>query len=169
MPHVPHLLLTLCLLPVLAFAGDLPPAAAPGLARAVAPGDCLDAETGAASACAGLLTGIEAVDAPEGTGEETADIVYHSEVLAAPVAMLRETASLGAQSTGGAGSFRRWLGSEEAESLTAEGRLGASFAPPATPWTEDAEEASFPLLFAGAGLSMASCLLRIGGARRRKA
>ncbi|MCC7236390.1 MAG: hypothetical protein IT163_13845 [Bryobacterales bacterium] len=169
MSPIRHLLLPLFLLPSFATAGDLAPTGAfvpPGAAMLAG---LLEAATGGAAPRAGLLTGIEAVDTPAGTGWEAAGIVYHSEVLAAPVALLREAASLGAQSTGGAGSFRRWLGSEEAERLTMEARLGSSFSTPAEPrGPGDTEETPFPLLFAGAGLGMASCLLRIGGTRRRR-
>jgi len=119
-----------------------------------------DLAAGAAPAGAGILTGIDAIDAPAGlSGEPGRTIFYSSQVLLAPVAF--EPGSdlpSGIPATGAVPSFHRWLASDDAQTIIPQLTLSNESAPLLVSDNSESAEAAVPFTLAAAGI--AAYLLR---------
>ncbi|MBK7926586.1 MAG: hypothetical protein IPJ98_03585 [Bryobacterales bacterium] len=119
----------------------------------------------APSAIAGILTGIDSIDAPAGSpGEPGRAILYPSDVLLAPVSF---TPGAGLPAaipfSGAAPSFQRWLASDDAQAIVPQLHLPAE--PPSLLADDDSNPIQdvAPYAIGIAGLGLFSLALRRSG------
>jgi len=116
----------------------------------------------APSAIAGILTGIDSIDAPAGSlGEPGRDILYPSDVLLAPVAVTPGPGLPAAiPFSGAAPSFQRWLASDDAQAIVPQLNLPAQEASLLTDDNIGPLDGAVPLALITATLGAASFLVR---------